>query len=337
MDKSVHYIIGIGRSGSTLLTAILNSHSKIKAIPEIPFSIFFQHSFGSITSSSEELNGLTIEYLENQQRYRPKDLVDLGVDILKESFPDYSSYEEYCQVVYESISVNQKRLAYEVIVDKNPIYSFHSKSLQKHNKSGKFLVLVRDPRAQVLSKRDKQYFSSRDVAFNAFRWRFFQKHIVRIKENSNCKVFLYEALVTDHENIIKDMCSFLNVEFEAALLDYDKIDFSKSEIAAPKTDAFAKEHFSGLNRNVHGAKVDSWKTKLSGKEIKIIDGICSKYASQFGYQAQGKYSAYILLTLSHPIAYAKALYSVYRERLTYYLPIGIKLKRTIKVNRLRKE
>ncbi|MBM3186670.1 MAG: hypothetical protein FJZ67_10245 [Bacteroidetes bacterium] len=35
----VHYIIGLGRSGSTLLTTMLNGHSKIKAIPEIPIAI----------------------------------------------------------------------------------------------------------------------------------------------------------------------------------------------------------------------------------------------------------------------------------------------------------
>ena len=61
------YIIGLGRSGSTLLTAVLNNHSQIKAIPEIPLILFFANDYQNIQgkSPSSSLDS------GNQLRYNP--------------------------------------------------------------------------------------------------------------------------------------------------------------------------------------------------------------------------------------------------------------------------
>jgi hypothetical protein len=47
--KEVNYIIGIGRSGTTLLTSVLGNHPEIKTIPENYFVTFFYNSFKNKT------------------------------------------------------------------------------------------------------------------------------------------------------------------------------------------------------------------------------------------------------------------------------------------------
>ena len=70
------YIIGLGRSGSTLLTAVLNNHSQIKAIPEIPLILFFANEYKTIQGKSESLERKTRIYLDLIQNIRPKSIID---------------------------------------------------------------------------------------------------------------------------------------------------------------------------------------------------------------------------------------------------------------------
>ena len=62
-SSKINYIIGIGRSGSTLLTTILNAHSSMKAIPEIPISIFFAANYKKINKRDLILEKQTEVYL----------------------------------------------------------------------------------------------------------------------------------------------------------------------------------------------------------------------------------------------------------------------------------
>lgn len=40
-ELKLNFIVGIGRSGTTLLMSMLNSHSKIQSTPEVNFFNFF--------------------------------------------------------------------------------------------------------------------------------------------------------------------------------------------------------------------------------------------------------------------------------------------------------
>jgi hypothetical protein len=51
--KQTHYIIGIGRSGTTLLSKLLNQHKNCLVTLETDFVIFFYHSFKDKTIFSK--------------------------------------------------------------------------------------------------------------------------------------------------------------------------------------------------------------------------------------------------------------------------------------------
>lgn len=40
-NPSLNFIVGIGRSGTTLLMSMLNAHPKLQATPEVNFFVFF--------------------------------------------------------------------------------------------------------------------------------------------------------------------------------------------------------------------------------------------------------------------------------------------------------
>jgi hypothetical protein len=325
-----YYILGIGRSGSTLLTTLLNAHSQIKAIPEVPIATFFAHKYGKIKCENSELEKNAKIYLEAIQKIRPKHLVDLHSEKLTAGELKYNSYSEFLKVIFSNFDILEKEGHYPIVVDKNPYYTFHYDALCKLTPNAKFIVLVRDYRANILSRKKKTLNKSGNIIFNAFLCRLFFKEINSFRSNKNCLLVRYEDLVSNQVETLTSICQFLNIEFEQNLIGSGiKKDIS-SNVESEKSEKFIKEHFSELKNPVHAGNTEKWKTELSAEEIEICDAICSKEAITLGYtpiySSQKCFNSLLIRNLPK---FLKAYYNVKKERILYYLPIEMKLKRLI--------
>jgi hypothetical protein len=323
-----HYILGIGRSGSTLLTTLLNAHSQIKAIPEVPIATFFAYKYGKIKSENSELEKNAKEYLEAIQKIRPKHLVNLHAEKLITGDLKYNSYSAFLNKVFSNFDILEKQGNYPIVVDKNPYYTFHYDALCKLSPNAKFIVMVRDYRANILSRKKKTLNKSGNIIFNAFLCRLFFKEINSFRTNKNCLLVRYEDLVSNQVETLTSICQFLNIEFEQNLIGSGIQKDISSNIESAKSEKFIKEHFSELNNPVHSGNTEKWKTELSIEEIEICDAICSKEAISLGYSpissSQKSYSSLFFKNLPK---FIKAYYNVKKERILYYMPIGMKLKR----------
>lgn len=329
MEKStINYIIGIGRSGSTLLTTILNAHSKVKAIPEIPISIFFAAKYKNINKRNLTLEKQTAIYLSYIQKIRPLALVDLHAKQLFFDKTHYYDYESFLQHVFAEFEIVKKKGATDQYVDKNPFYTFHYKKLKKLSKDPKFIIIVRDYRANVLSRKSKPLNKPGNIIYNAFRWRFFFKEINKLSGNSDCLIIRYEDLVSSEVTEITKICTFLGLEFEPEMLTIRMLNHINHPVDDQKTKQFISKHFAGLAKPMQKDKIDAWKNTLSEKEIQDCDTICGRYGLDFGYQPLSKKKqAYFVLVITHFMWYLSAFYDIYKEQFIYYLPVQLKLWR----------
>jgi len=323
-----HYILGIGRSGSTLLTTSLNAHSQIKAIPEVPIVTFFAHKYGKIKSENSELEKNAKEYLEAIQKIRPKHLVNLYAEKLITGELKYNSYSEFLKVIFSNFDILEKQGHYPIVVDKNPYYTFHYDALCKLTPNAKFIVLVRDYRANILSRKKKTLNKSGNIIFNAFLCRLFFKEINSFRSNKNCLLVRYEDLVSNQVETLTSICQFLDIEFEQNLIVSGIQNDISSNVESEKSKKFIKDHFSELKNPVHSGNTEKWKIELSQEEIEICDAICSQEANTLGYKSiSSGQKSFNLLLIRNLSKFIKAYYNVKKERIIYYLPIGIKLKR----------
>lgn len=326
MKSEIHYIVGLGRSGSTLLTTMLNSHSRIKGVPEIPMIIFFLYLYNKQKNINDSFVDYVKTYLEEYQTIRPKDIVNLNIDEIAIN-TSTQNYYAFCKDIFELFEINGKQGKKEIYIDKNPPYTFHYDRLTSLSKNSKFIILVRDYRANILSRKQKQYTKSGNIAYNAFRWKFFHKEINKFKHNKNCLLVRYEDLVSNQETVIRKIVTFLDLPFEKELLDYQKIDFNTVAIGKEKTNSFAKDHFSGLNKNINTSRIFAWRDQLSIKEIKTAEQICGNIGKDFNYQKEIFVRNISLVYLLNLPQYIKALIGHYKEKATYYLPINFKMER----------
>jgi hypothetical protein len=140
----------------------------------------------------------------------------------------------------------------------------------------------------------------------------------------------YEDLVNDQEKEMKRIFRFLGVEEK---LYHHDVQTYNIRLEDYKIDARYKERFrmkyDDLNRPLNNARVNAWQSKLSGSEIAIIEAICGKLGSKLGYQPvkARSFPEVFFLRLKNLGKIWKANVNIRKERMTYALPLEMKLKR----------
>lgn len=117
------FILGRGRSGTSLLQTILNAHSQISVAPEAQFIMFLRKKYqnahwneSTIASFSKDI--WFEERLVNWHFSKDK----LKEDLLTIKEPNYAAC---CQQVYVSYTKSKNKDQVKVLGDKNPYYALY--------------------------------------------------------------------------------------------------------------------------------------------------------------------------------------------------------------------
>jgi hypothetical protein len=324
------FIVGLGRSGSTLLTAILNNHSDIKAIPEIPLILFFSHEYKGIKEKSETLEKKSSEYLGLIQNIRPQSIINLNTENLQNI--EYSNYREFCESVFSKFDIVNSYGAKKIYIDKNPQYTFYINELKEIDPNAKFIMLVRDYRDNVLSRMEKPHNKTDHPAYNAFRNRFYLKELAKKRGFKNSILVHYEDLAKSPETEIKRICDFLCIPFDHKMFEFDRSQYSNLTVKRTDMIDFINKHFSNLGKPITDASVGKWKNKMSKNDIELVESICHDYGKIFNYENTTKlkpYTFYVFRFLPH---YIVAKWHIIKDKLIYFAPSSLKLKRLKKIH-----
>ena len=324
------FIVGLGRSGSTLLTAILNNHSDIKAVPEIPLVVFFSHEYKSLNEKSVTLEKKTREYLELVQNIRPQSIINLNTENLHKI--EYSNYREFCESVFSQFEIVNSIGEKKIYIDKNPQYTFYINELKEIDPNAKFIMLVRDYRDNVLSRMEKPHNKTDHPAYNAFRNRFYLKELAKRKGIENSILIYYEDLVKSPETEIKKICNFLSIPFDYKMFEFDKTQYSNLTVKRSDMNEFISKHFSNLGKPITDSSVGKWKNKMSKNDLELVESICHDYGKFFYYENSTKLKPFIFYVLRYFPHYLTAKWHILKDRLIYYAPSSIKLKRLKKIH-----
>ncbi len=341
-DKQIHFIIGIGRSGTTLLTKLLNKHKDIHCQPEANFLLFFLHHFKNRVGFNDHDIELIFKEISTYSLSHPTIGWNINFDKAKQTLkticsanPDIN-YATLCKHIYSLFEIeHQNKKDAKLIIDKNPAYTILVDKIAGFLPEAKFIWMIRDYRANVLSRKQNVYLKSPKVAYNAIRWKYFNMLALKFSKKNPHKVLLvrYEDLVNDPGTVISSIYTFLNVDPKDET-NRDTISFTetKNDASLIKHEKYLTKKYDDLEKPVNTGRVNSWKTELSKKEIDLCDAICLSFAKQFEYTA---FSALTLLhkymlLLKHMVTISRSIADIEKDRLLYYLPIHYKIKRLIK-------
>lgn len=329
-----HYILGIGRSGTTLLVNIFNRHKNVLATPESVFTQFFFSSFKNKTVYTEKDITAILDYIATNEKLSPFINWRFEYSYFKSiKYPLEITFDDLINLIHLQFKFpNHDKQEIRHIVEKNPGNSLFGEQLLQLNENSKAIVMIRDYRANILSRKEKTHWRTPETVYNAIRWLTFNQSLLKLKsKNPNKVLFIkYEDLVTNQDKTVKKIFSFLSILYSKELLstreEQQKNNLTeKYKHLSPVQIKILETKIKSVNSPIYTSRIDKWKTALSEEEIKNCDIICSRFGNNFGYKKFKPFNKPFIFKCSR--SYIKGRLSITKQKILFKLPYAIKLKR----------
>lgn len=278
------FIVGVGRSGTTLMRLMLDAHPELAIPPETHF-----------------LHRMHIDQLKDPQSF---------VSSLKSThtWPDFHLSAE--QLLAEvaaltSFDLSQAiRMFYRLYAkhqgkprwgDKTPYNAECMDHIYRLLPEARFIHLIRDGRDVALSYRDKWFGPGQDLAGAIEFWsgRILRARVqARLLPRHVVLELRYEDLVQAPEDALKRVCQFIDLPFDSRMLTYFQ---TASERLAEIQDHHGlngelivpRERHLAIHVNTHRppdpGQIEKWRTGLSPEEQTFFWQQAGSLLSELGY------------------------------------------------------
>jgi len=317
----LNFVIGKERSGTTLLQVMLNAHPNIVAPPESRFIIRLYIKYGSVKEWTEKriksfCDNLFVEPIFRDYWGIDKDRLYASLVSVK----DKLTYPLLCKLIFYHYSASKDA---RIFIDKNPLYYNFIPELCEIFPSAKFVHIVRDYRANILSHGHVANLNL-DTADMAYRWM----KVHMIIEEQKCRLpeqwltIKYEALVTNPEEVIRSVCDFFGIPFDKRMIEEHNKKLFPS-FYNRKDEQFEKFH-KRMFEPISTAFVDEWKEKMSKHDQAIAELITGKYAEEtYGYKMyagtdNAKISRFKLLRVKVKYGLTEKYFHLLKHRWIYF-------------------
>ena len=270
------FIVGVHRSGTTLLRYLLSSHSRLYIPPESDFIPYF---FGRDPHEqlAEERIAKIIDIIFTRYRFKddwqgPRPEVRNLLGNLHHSTP-----AGFLNALYGAYA---RQNGAERWGDKTPIYASYIDVLYAIFPDAKFIHIIRDPFDAAISLLDKyeQDEMHIDIYFAARNWvRRIQA--VRASQRklppSNYYELRYENLVQHTEQETRRVCEFLGEAYEPGMIQQHRL--AQQEI--PPDSHF----FANVREPVFTSSIGRGRRNLSTPDQRVIRQIAGPLSKELGY------------------------------------------------------
>jgi hypothetical protein len=207
------FIVGVPRSGTTLLRVLLNRHPNI-AICDETYFFFWVYSrrrvFGSLEKEANRRR-LVEAYLQTWRATR------LGLDherLADRLLREGTSYRALFASLMRAYAQSHSK---ERTGEKTPQHAEHVETLREWFPDGSIVHVVRDPRDVVASLHEMPWGHT-STAANAKLWVRLVTAARRIEGLPACPTVRYEDLVENTESSLDALCRILGEPFDSAML-----------------------------------------------------------------------------------------------------------------------
>lgn len=283
------FIVGKGRSGTTLLQTIFDSHPNVIVPFESRLIIHLKKKYFHITNWTTELVNEFITDLYTDKDF--KNFWNVNKELLRQNINSYPlnslTFAVICKIVYLSYPSPFPKTNIRLIGNKKPIYSLFLKEMLQIFPNCKFIHLIRDYRDNIISS--KKALGQKNIAISAYRWIMHNEKIENFKSIYPQKFFTikYEDLVSNPKKHIPDLCNFLSIPYNEGLYDFhyktsDLYRKDKNENTLINN-VMNKLHVNLMNP-INTSQVDKWKNEMSIEEMELSDYIAGDFAKRYGYK-----------------------------------------------------
>ena len=271
MNSSPFFIVGSARSGTTLLRLMLNAHPEVAVPPESRFIV-------ELYDGNDEVN--TTSFLARLDAHHRFQQWDLPITAVRDELagegnePAGLPYPEAIAAAFRAYARVQGKSRWG---DKTPRYVESIPLLARLWPQARFIHLIRDGRDVARSYADVP-FGPKTVGQAAALWAQRVRAGIRdgrALEPGHYIEINYEDLVDDAEGETKDICDFLELDFDPGMLDYTERARGSVLPRAAMYNPKVTEKPS-LTR--------SWRDSLSPGLVEAFEAVAGDVLSELGYE-----------------------------------------------------
>jgi hypothetical protein len=267
------FVGGCGRSGTTLLAALLAGHSRAVAPPEAQFLV--EGMAAARRSGGDDSNAFAA---------RVKDSWRFGLWRLPDSLPGELAAGgmgpgEIMAGLARAYAERNGAAAADRWVDHTPMNIGFAPTLLAEFEQAPLVHIVRDPRAVIASVLPLDWGPA--TARAGARWWLsviamglaaeasFPGRVVRVG---------YEELVRDPGGTLERLCPALGLEFEPAMT-------GGGEVGLP---SYTHGQHALVGSAPDPGRIDAWRQKLSAAEVAMIEAEVRDVPTMLGYELDGQ-------------------------------------------------
>lgn len=274
-QAKLFFVVGVGRSGTTLLQSMLNAHPKIALPPESHFIKKY---------IVPELNGRmqpeTPEDLYDRLR-QDKHLARLRLDLqaIITSINTDGKQISYTELFPHILKAYARGVHKNIIGDKDPSYTYHLKEIHAAYPDAIVIHIIRDPRDVVLSRIKSEWGRKMGFWYHVMEYRRAvqsSKKIGPLLFGSNYMELFYEDLIRQPQKELDSICGKLGVSYHPSMLDYHK---SAGEIVCREEIQWKENVFKPIAKN----NTQKWMKRLKRWQVLTIEGACADLMRRFDY------------------------------------------------------
>jgi hypothetical protein len=271
---SPFFIIGSGRSGSTLLRLMLLGHSRIEIPSETWFIRPLVRSLPLDCALTESQVTQAVQIITSHYRWPD---MGMGAEALQTKASDLicPRLVDVINLVYQHHLSSSGKLR---IADKTPPYVEIVPELAVLYPDARFIHLVRDGRDVAISYIELGLLRGFRYYERDFDWSWslrFREKLRGTKLEERILDVRYEDLVSEPERIIRSICQFVGEPFEPGMLQWN----DRRHRVPPRERKFHPK----LDKTLSPDSIGIWRKKLSPLERFAMEASLRKYLKRWGY------------------------------------------------------
>lgn len=269
------FVVGCQRSGTTMLQRMLDAHPMLAVAYD---SLFIPRAIkGEQIGCDPPLSDEIVELARTHPRF---DRLELSDEAVERAAAGADTYSAFVSRIYDELaSKHGKKLAGE----KSPGYCRHLPRLHALMPWVKIVHLIRDGRNIALSIRDwgkgaakLELWKREPIAAAALWWR---RDVTRGCEDGRSlptdvyREIRYEELVAQPEPSLCELCAFLGLPYDRAMVEYhlgrmkEKAGLSPKAAWLPPTQG-----------------IRDWRTQMSERDLELFEALAGEQLSMLGYE-----------------------------------------------------
>jgi hypothetical protein len=272
------FVVGAPRSGTTMLAAMLGSHSSYAIGPETHFFSKLAPELLDMALSDPAWPAVAVELLAGLTLAEQPVTKLFGLE--RADLERYLvSREPSIRAMLEALTVPfaaaQGKSGW---AEKTPNHLLNLAAIRAHWPEARIVRIMRDPRDAAISACRLPAFSP-SIAANLYMWRTWQDAARDFLANdARSYTIRYESIVENPEAELRALCEFLEIPYEPEMLDFAD---AANAVSTP-----AETWKGPVSKGLTSDRVFPWKKTLSTDLKALANDVTHEFLCEFDYERQ---------------------------------------------------